>query len=521
MFRSLRWRLLLNSLAVSLAAILAVGVITLLLVDNHFKQQEQQYLHDLANRFIGPLELALLSANDQQTLQTMVELARFTNQVRVRLYDQQGNLLADSGPVDERLAIEPFTDQVQSAPAGGFHAFVDPEGRIQFFSAEADVPFNDAGLASGGDFVVGPGVVGPGVAPIPLIIQSSRLPISAVSDTSIRRPLFINNRPVGYAELSEGPALGEVVIASIRQALLGGSVVALVLAVVVGLLSARQVTQPLQALGTAVDQMAAGDLSARVPNSYLTETNRLAGRFNSMAAQLSQTINALEADRAALRRLIADASHELRTPLTALKTFNELMGQEPRLAGAEPSATFVRESNRQLEQLDRLTTGLLDLSRFEARLSGTNFATDDLRPAVTAAVQRLRPLAETKQQKLELTLPETAVPLPHDAAAIERAVSNLVNNAIKYSGDGGRVEVTLSAEDNQACIAVTDNGPGIPTSEQSFIFDRFYRGRGQKAEGSGLGLAICREIAAIHQGNIAFTSQEGQGSVFTICLPLV
>lgn len=509
MFHSVRWRLLLNSLAVSLAAILAVGVVTLFLVNSHFKHQEQQYLEEQAAQLIIPLQTALHWDNDPQTLRTMVNLALFTSRVRVRLLDPQGQLLADSGSLRDLPVMGTFTEEVGPAvSAGGFHAYVDPQGRVAFFTPGTEFPLPGPASPAAGDVIAGQR---------PLVVQSQRPPINDVSNTTIRKPLYVQNQLAGYAEFSEGPALGQVVIGSIRRALLGGSVVALALAVVVGLLSARQVTQPLQALGSAVDQMAAGDLSARATPSHLDEINRLANQFNGMAAQLSQTITALEADRAALRRLIADASHELRTPLTALKTFNELMGQEQ---AAEPTATFVRESNRQLEQLDRLTTGLLDLSRFEARLSGTNFATEDVRPAVTAAVQRLRPLAEAKGQSLHLSLPETPLALPHDAAAIERAASNLVNNAIKYSPAGGRVEVSLAQDDNLACIAVRDNGPGIPASEQPFIFDRFYRGRGQKAEGSGLGLAICREIAAIHQGSITFASQEGEGSTFTICLPL-
>jgi signal transduction histidine kinase len=509
MFRSVRWRLLFNSLAVSLAAILAVGVVTLVLVNGYFERQERLYLEERAAQLALPLEDALRWGNDPQTLQTIVQLALFTSQVRVRLLDPDRELLADSGSLSELPIVEPFTDQV--APSAGFHAYVDMDGRIVFFGPGAELSVTNPNFPPTGEFVAGGGG---GPAPV---VRSFRPPINVVSDTTIEKPLYVQNQLVGYAEFSEGPALGQVVVGSIRRALMGGSVVALALAVVVGLLSAQQVTQPLQALGTAVDRMAVGDLSARAAPSHLDEINRLADQFNGMAGQLSQTINALEADRAALRRLIADASHELRTPLTALKTFNELMGQEQT---AEPATTFVRESNRQLEQLDRLTTGLLDLSRFEARLSGTNFAIEDVRPAVTAAVQRLRPLAAAKGQALQLSLTETTLALPHDAAAIERAVSNLVNNAIKYTPVGGRIEVTLTGRDNLACIAVSDNGPGIPAGEQPFIFDRFYRGRGQKGEGSGLGLAICREIAAIHQGSIAFSSQEGQGSTFTICLPL-
>jgi signal transduction histidine kinase len=262
--------------------------------------------------------------------------------------------------------------------------------------------------------------------------------------------------------------------------------------------------------------MASGNLRVQAPPSQLREFDHLAGQFNQMAGRLSQSIAELEADRTALRRLIADASHELRTPLTALKTFFELIRQETL---GEPEATFVRESQRQLAQLDRLTGDLLDLSRLEARLSGTNMAMGDIRPAVAGAVQRLRPLAVARQQGLELQMPDRAVEVAHDAAAVERAVSNLIHNAIKYTPAGGQVRVSVTDQGDGVAVEVSDNGPGIPAAEQPFILERFYRGRGQRNDGSGLGLAISQEIATIHGGRLSFESQEGEGSTFRLWLP--
>ncbi len=505
MLRSVRWRLLVNSLLVSLAAILAVGVVTLVLVDTHFTREEELYLLSRGRELIQPVETILQLGGGEAELRQIASFGLLVSNVRVKVWDTEGNLLADSGSREDLLQLEPFAfDQPVEGTALQF--LVDPAGNIHLAPAPAGRP--DQPAPQPADLLQ--------VLPAQQVVTQP--PIAGISDTSVRLPFYIRNRLAGYLELSEGPALGQVVRDSIQRALLGGSLVALALAALAGLLSARQVTRPLQALGTAANQMAAGDLAARAPESDLAEYNRLAAQFNSMANRLAETIAHLENDRAALRRLIGDASHELRTPLTALKTFNELLSQDTAAAN-EPAATFIRESGRQLAQLDHLTSGLLDLSRLEARLSGTDFVTGDIRPVVERAANNLRPLSQGKQQRFDLVLPEAGVVLYHDPVALERAVSNLISNAVKYTPAGGAIQVSLAVQDNTALIEVQDNGPGIPEAEQPYLFERFYRGRGQKGQGSGLGLAICQEIAAIHGGRVTFTSREGEGTIFRLQIP--
>ena len=265
--------------------------------------------------------------------------------------------------------------------------------------------------------------------------------------------------------------------------------------------------------------MAEGNLSARAPSSNLKEYDRLAIRFNAMADRLGATIASLEAERSSLKRFIADASHELRTPLTALKTFNQLLSQQV-TTDREPESTVIAESGLQINQLDRLTSDLLNLSRLEARLSGTDFETEDIRPAIERSIQAIRKQSAMKRQKLVIELTEEPIVLSHDPAAIERAVDNLLSNAVKYAPEESTIQIRTRLDKESVTIIVGDNGPGIPAREQPFIFERFYRGREQKVDGSGLGLAISQEIAAIHGGRINVDSEEGKGSAFSLILPL-
>lgn len=438
-------------------AVVGVSLAALLFIQLYFQQSELRFLQDQMALVFQPLNQAFQQGVQGEALQTIVTQRAFERRVRIRLFDPQGKLLADSG-------------SVRLIPAGEF-------------------------------------------------LSPPTLPaLNAISDQTLTAPLLINTQLVATLELSEGPAIGQSALNSIRLAVLGSGLIALSLAAVVGLVSAQQIGTSLSRLGQAAERMAAGDLKARVTTSGLVEFDQLSEQLHSMADQLARTIATLEGEKQVLRRLIADASHELRTPLTALKTFNELLQQEE-LSGREPATTFLRESANQLAQLDRLTAGLLDLSRLEGRLSGANFIRADIRTAVIDAANGLRPLAQAKSQQLDLAVPRTSLPWLHDPTAIQQAVSNLLDNAIKYGPAGATIQLQLAYENGQMVITVSDNGPGVPAGEQPHLFKRFYRGPHQQGTGSGLGLAICQEIVTIHNGQIHFTSQEGQGTTFTITLP--
>ncbi len=500
MFHSVRGRLLLNSVLVSIATILIVGLVAMLLVNAYFKQQEEAYLRSQAQQFAPTFTQAMLS-NNLLEVQRVAAFTSFANQTRVKVYDRAGQLLADSGPRTGDNLINPL---VTPAPDVIFGVVVDENGRITRFSPPLGRQIDPAG-----------GINLSLIEPEQLFTMDE--PFTAVSNTSYYLPLTFAGQTIGALELSEGPAVGEGVMRYIWLALLGGSFVALAIAITAGLLSARQVTRPLQALGKAADAMGRGDMDARAPASNLQEYDQLAAQFNAMAKRLTGTIERLEAERTILRHTLTDASHELRTPLTALKTFNTLLEDE--VSAAEPARQFVQESARQIDQLDRLTQDMLDLSRLEARLRGTNFVMADLREPITAAVDALKPLWRAKDQQVDVRIPPEELRYAHDPVAMQQATANLLHNAIKYTPNGGQILVSLRDTETAVEICVQDSGLGITLEDQERIFDRFYRGSDQLDGGAGLGLAIVREIVEIHNGRINVTSTPGAGSAFTISLP--
>lgn len=519
MRRSVSWHFLIYSLAVILVAIVAVGAVTLILVNLNFNKQEEQYLLDRGDQIVEPLQSALGSSGDPAELQSLASLGLVTGHMRIRVVDSSGRVLADSGSYGELFNSRP--EGTGTEPVTAFQLFFDESGHYQGFRMPAE-------LSADLDAMMMPGRHMEFFEPLPFrAAPPPQLPVEDVSDAAVTLPLYVDDQVVGHAELSEGPAYGQAIRETLQQALLIGGLAALIVAAIAAIVAARQVTRPLLSLGGAADEMAQGNLQARADGSQLAEIDHLASQFNSMADRLASTIADLESERSSLKRFIADASHELRTPLTALKTFNSLLsgsisGDNASDLGSDParSAELLRESGRQLEHLDRLTTDLLDLSRLEARLNGTTLLPADVRPAVEEAVSAVWQLSQAKDQALNIELPATPVTVAHDPAMVRRAVRNLVANAVKFTPEQGRVQVNLAVAGDVVSVHVQDDGPGIPAAEQPYIFDRFYRGRSASGQGSGLGLAIAREIADIHGGNITFTSQEGAGSRFTLQLPL-
>ena len=307
----------------------------------------------------------------------------------------------------------------------------------------------------------------------------------------------------GYA-LQVARSLEEVdsVLRRMTRWLLAVALVGIGIAAGLGLLVARAVLAPVQRLTRTAEEVSeTRDLSRRIDASGSDELSRLATTFNTMLA-------ALEESARAQRRLVSDASHELRTPLTSLRTNIEVLARDEALPPGEREQ-LLRDVTEQLTEMTALIAELVELAR------GDDVPADpeDLRlDLVTAgAIERTRrnrpgiEFAHELEESMIRGVPST----------IERAISNLLDNAAKWSPPGGTVEVTVRDGD----VVVRDHGPGIDDDDLPFVFDRFYRAPNARGmPGSGLGLAIVRQVAEAHGGTITAERADGGGTVMRLRL---
>lgn len=335
------------------------------------------------------------------------------------------------------------------------------------------------------------------------------------TQTSSSSPFWVATDNVGSYRLAVGvPAEGPFrARRQLRMAmsvcLAGGLVVAALLARAL----AGQATAPLAAVADAAGRVHDTNLSERLQplRRHYDEVERVRDAFNQMLDRLEGAVTQL-------RQFTADASHELRTPLSVLKAQAQSALSSRAL---EPGAASLVKS--QLEEIDRLTLmveDLLTLSRLES--GSLDRASVDLADLVLESVEQFRTVAETKGVELAVTRVEPFV-LEGDRSQLRRVVSNLLDNALKYTEPGGHVIVDLGRREDVMRFEVADDGQGIPVSEVPRIFERFYRAdpsRSRRTGGAGLGLAIVKRIVESHGGSVSVASHPGKGASFVIELPL-
>lgn len=220
------------------------------------------------------------------------------------------------------------------------------------------------------------------------------------------------------------------------------------------------------------------------------------------------------------RDFVANVSHELRTPLASLKALVQTL-QEGALQDPEAAPRFVAQMEDQVDTLVQMVEELLELTRLESGRAPLRFAATSVAEIIGPAVERLRPQADRAQLSLIVDVPDDLPPVWADAERARQMMINLIHNAIKFTPAGGWVRVSAQRQGAMVAISVADNGVGISADDLPRIFERFYKSdRARSSGGTGLGLAIVRHIVQAHGGQVSVQSREGEGSVFTVTLPI-
>jgi signal transduction histidine kinase len=463
MFRSLRSRLLLTYLLVSALVLAIVGAVLLIFLLTNAQRATYQRLNLAANEIASRDLRSLLQSRDE-AIQGAVERFDQIWNTRVIILTSVGGIRADSR-ID---ASPPSEDDLQEMASS---------------RGSKQGEFQDQDLARW--------------------LYASR-PIAATHTMVVAAP---------RAALRALTAYGNELLLS---PLLRAGAVALLASVLIAWLISRWVAAPLQRLSRAAKAVAAGDFRHRPSLGGPKEVESLAVSFNEM-------LQRVKSSQIAQRDFVANVSHELKTPLTSIQGFAQAI-MDGTAEGIESQQRAARVIFDESDRLRRLVDDLLDLAKLDTGQVDFERMRVDLTALLDSVVEKLGLPASEKRVRIENHVP--ALPtLIGDGDRLAQVFTNLVDNAVKHSPEDTTVALRGESKGDKVIIHVDDRGPGIPAEDLSRIFERFYQldkaRTGGKGRGAGLGLAISREIVQAHQGRITAKSKVGEGSRFTVELPIV
>lgn len=295
------------------------------------------------------------------------------------------------------------------------------------------------------------------------------------------------------------------------------SIIQLILFVVmlaVSFISAQYLVRPFKKIELAIDRMNAGHLEEKMYISDYWETMEISNAFNGVVDRMMQ----LEKSR---QEFVSNVSHELKTPITSMKVLaDSLLMQEE--VPVELYQEFMGDIVEEIDRENQIITDLLTLVKMDKNAAQLNIVPINMNECIELILKRIRPIAA--KRNIELVYESFRPVIAEvDEVKITIAISNLVENAVKYNVLDGWVRVSLNADHKYFYVKVADCGVGIPKEECEKVFDRFYRvdkTRSRETGGSGLGLAITKDIVVLHRGDIKIHSKEGEGTTFTMRIPL-
>lgn len=264
----------------------------------------------------------------------------------------------------------------------------------------------------------------------------------------------------------------------------------------------------------AVNKVKDGHSDEQVEMTGIEETDRIVAAFNRMLVRMKTLDNSRQ-------EFVANVSHELKTPLTSMKVLSDALLMQPD-APVELYQEFMQDLSEEIDRENQIINDLLSLVRMDKTAATMNVKSRDINELLELILKRLRPIARKNNVEVifESIRPVTA---EVDEVKFSQAISNLVENAIKYNHDNGQVRVTLDADHQDFSVEIADTGIGIPEDDLEHVYERFYRvdkSHSREIGGTGLGLAITKNAILLHKGTINAESVEGEGTVFTVRIPL-
>ena len=293
-----------------------------------------------------------------------------------------------------------------------------------------------------------------------------------------------------------------------------GTLLALTAVLVLAGLISRIVTRPVAELSGGIERMSKGDYEYRVHVQGKGEMAQLAAAFN----QMSEQVHNLDEAR---NQFVSNASHELKTPLATIKILVESMmyqdDMDPQLR-----REFLGDIDKEIDRLSSVVGDLLTLVHIDSHKLRLRREMMVLADTVRETAARLAPLAKKRGQQIVVHIQDECEMFA-DPGKLAQVCYNIIENAIKYTPDGGTITVSLAKAGRDAVLEIADTGVGIPEADLPHVFDRFYRvdkARSRETGGTGLGLSIVKQIVRLHAGTVTVASEYGKGTTFTVQLPV-
>ena len=421
-------------------------------------------------------------------------LSQGRDRTLARRAERAAELLNEAIPDSAGLRKARFDEFAEGTPEGNLIHFLDERG-VRFYPASpspSDFPW----------------------PPIPVDLRERR---SVATYRGLPYRVFQTPAPVGgrtvwifvAGQLEDNVHL----LGRFSAGLWAATPVLLVLSALLGYFVSRRALQPVDRVTAALRSINIGNLSDRLPVAPTgDELQRLAETCNDMLSRLEGAVTRIN-------RFTADASHELRSPVSLIRTVSEYALRNPELP-ADARDAF-EDVLAESVQAAKLLDDMLTLARADAGHVETTFEIVNLGEVLEEAGESIRPLADAKLQQLLVRRELAAAPVLGHRSSLRRLLWTLLDNAVKYTPVGGRIEASLSIGDPGPCITVSDNGIGISEALLPRVFERFFRADPSRSqvEGAGLGLAIAKWIADMHHAALLVRSRENEGTQFTVVFP--
>lgn len=329
----------------------------------------------------------------------------------------------------------------------------------------------------------------------------------------IAMPIYVNNVIIGSILVISSLDDVYMNIAVLGAKFIVPFVISIFIFAGVGFVFSQYAFRPIDKFITAIKNINTNLKYERVEVDSNDEFAELAEQFNSMITKIEQVDERRD-------KFVSNVSHELRSPIASIKIISETLTNSPS-DNIEVYKDFMIDINSELTRLSKIIDTLLNLVKFDKGELKLEFSQVNLNNLVMRTINLLKPMADMKHISLNFITDEVLI-VNVDRDKLAQAFINIVNNAIKYTYEGGYINVSVYTRKDDIAIEVTDSGMGIPEKDFGNIFDRFYRvdeARARDTGGTGLGLSIAQQIMKLHSGNIELKSKLGEGSTFTLVLP--